>query len=1702
MEGTTATNGMARTATRKRRSSGTASQQSPIISDIPNLPVAPEVPKTIPSSYRSPSDNANADRSSNTYPGSFAQRAAILTGRSLPPDPNNNIATPPNPPSGIKSERRTSLNRPIGGVYSEIQQHARDSWGKSPTSPRRISFSATPQEAQAKNPASPALQDTCTARSRQAGPTPTSDQPKSSRSTTVTSRDTSDKWASDRSPLQKLEVKLTDISKEEKRARVEQAEQRLRDSKVAAQKKAVESAKSREGIPPIRTSATESRARHSSSNYPQESKFAPASNRVREDPSIHEPNRDAVQQQRRATSDNYPDRGVRFRNQDRSPELDAESDIKEEDTGLYQSRGPSVPTDTISTARQTRHPSMPSTSRQVLPEQKKLYSNKAQPSQKKDSEAAYGGISDAVSARQVSTGRTPRHEIPPQTAAGIRARQRVGFGNNPLLTAEVPTQRKHHLSNIMHHAREQTPEPVIDLPARPNHLNEWKNGGVARLTADDFLDNSLDESPWWEQQGSNARRRSQRNSVGFQDPYQEGNGESSLISLPQSIQTREKTPQTRQYVTAEETKDNAVVRLRNNLSSLSQRLKGKETIELPLTYSYSCTSLADHHPFHSNHICEPYLSKELMKSMRSVRIRAVPASTTFSPPLFLKCGPLLRYTGMRIHKIDNKQVAAQKSDQETWRGSVMIVTNDADSTYDPVPVLRLFPEPMEKLPPPQRQQAEHEKSEDLPHHYMDPVAGLPKLSRTGKTVYVKPVDDLEHAKDLSRLEGNDDGLFEDFRSAAVPTAYGTPEYRPGHGGPSPRQSRSKPKQRKGHRVKGVRLHAERGVTFWRFNIEVELQSADTRIAYSINGGPSTGFWVPGRGQTMNVMFHSCNGFSLSVNPDDFSGPDPLWRDVLNNHQTHPFHIMIGGGDQIYNDAVMRQSPLFREWLDIKNPHHKHEVELSPALLEELETFYLERYSMWFSQGLFGMANAQIPMVNIWDDHDIIDGFGSYPHHFMSTPVFCGLGSVAFKYYMLFQHQSVPDETTADEPSWLLGASPGPYINELSRSVFVSLGKHVAFLGLDCRTERMKEEILSESSYDIIFERCRREIAERGTKHLIVLLGVPIAYPRLVWLENLLTSKALDPLKAMGRMGLLGNVMNKFDGGVEILDDLDDHWTARNHKRERNWFVQELQELAADLSVRVTILGGDVHLAAIGQFFSNPKLKIPKDRDHRYMPNVVSSAIVNTPPPELMSDVLNKRNKTHHLDAETDENMIPMFSHDVDGKLRNNKRLLPRRNWCSIREYLPGSTPPPTPPHSEPETTEEEDLPKRPTPLQRTLSLTRGDVKPGNLIRRLSGRGPPNTYLTQGYDTPSPPQSPADNETFVRKSQVSRSSTAPIGEVDPQRHSSAPQRPTFLRRPTNLSEKAAHKGDPEDTNDHVNLENGLDITLHCEVDQQNPAGETTPYRILIPALFYQGEGDENTAALRRPNLLRRLTNLRDRKSHQVAHAHSEGSASQASLSGSESTEEESEEERIRPRRWSFGLEKRRRYRDQTPPQVRDSPDLKPPPSKDPKVEAQRLGQFRDRPQGQLPSPPHSQQKYKDTRRQADILDAERAASVEEFEVPPSRHAKRYEALDGSISGDESPARQRLDSIDYHDYVDPGNKRQSGAPPARRLSKADKMLGSDVPIRVNSGHDQDMYDDAYRMNSAESGPGSKRTSGYSGIEAYSDEKKGWRKSLKFF
>ncbi|KAI1434653.1 hypothetical protein GGR50DRAFT_386205 [Xylaria sp. CBS 124048] len=513
----------------------------------------------------------------------------------------------------------------------------------------------------------------------------------------------------------------------------------------------------------------------------------------------------------------------------------------------------------------------------------------------------------------------------------------------------------------------------------------------------------------------------------------------------------------------------------------------------------------------------------------------------------------------------------------------------------------------------------------------------------------------------------------------------------------------------GDEVAGICLYSDSRATFWSFPITCTIDAAETKWAYFIpevryknTNKPRTNyFFVPAATESMRIMFHSCNGFSVGTDEEAWSGP-ALWNDVMRNHATTPFHVMIGGGDQIYNDGIRVSGPL-REWTEIGNPKKRRDYPFPEALRKACDDYYLNNYIRWFSTEPFASANGQIPQVNIWDDHDIIDGFGSYVDDFMMCDVFRGIGGTAHKYYMLFQHHLAPPpftytsdgsnaahaqlentfvrpRTTIDN-SYIIGRKPGPYVAEHSTNIFTKLGARIAFMGIDARTERTRHQVNYPETYDLIFGRVQSELGAAAAaghpfRHLILLLGIPIAYPRLTWLENIFSSPVIAPIKFMNRrFGFGGGVFNHFDGSVDLLDDLDDHYTAKTHKKERNALVERLQGLCAEFSVRLTILGGDVHLAALGRFYSNPNLQIPAEQDHRYIVNVISSAIVNKPPPTAIANLLASRNKIHHLNADTDETLLNLFNKDPgnSNKTRGSNHVtMPSRNYAMITENSPNN----------------------------------------------------------------------------------------------------------------------------------------------------------------------------------------------------------------------------------------------------------------------------------------------------------------------------------------------------------------------------------------------------------------------------------------------
>jgi hypothetical protein len=523
-------------------------------------------------------------------------------------------------------------------------------------------------------------------------------------------------------------------------------------------------------------------------------------------------------------------------------------------------------------------------------------------------------------------------------------------------------------------------------------------------------------------------------------------------------------------------------------------------------------------------------------------------------------------------------------------------------------------------------------------------------------------------------------------------------------------------------VQGMKLYEDEKGAFWQFSIEVPFLDEESVWHYSIPGmrtkdgknmDRQTRFFVPSKQESMRIMFHSCNGFSVGTDEEAWSGP-ALWNDVLRMHEQQPFHVMIGGGDQIYNDSVRVSGPL-APWTAIGNPEKRRHFPFGEDMRHQCDVFYFDNYVKWYGMAPFSNANCQIAQLNIWDDHDIIDGFGSYTDHFMRCPVFRGIGGVAHKYYMLFQHhlpppvstfttdapqttggheKSTPADPTQlnksyvakldnEDPSYIIGKKPGPYVEERSRHIFCQLGKRMAFLGIDARTERTRHQINYPETYEQIWNHVDQHVTKSNgaIRHLILLLGVPIAYPRLQWLENILRSPIIGPLRFLNkRFGVAGSLFNQFDGNVDLLDDLDDHYTAGQHKKERKELIHCLQGLAKKHSMRITILGGDVHLAALGRFYSKPELNIAAEADWRYMPNIVSSAITNKPPPTAVANLLAKRNKVHHLDHETHETLLELFNKNpgvgepgVKPKSADaNKATMPSRNYAIITESHPHS----------------------------------------------------------------------------------------------------------------------------------------------------------------------------------------------------------------------------------------------------------------------------------------------------------------------------------------------------------------------------------------------------------------------------------------------
>ncbi|KAK9476001.1 hypothetical protein V1514DRAFT_212778 [Lipomyces japonicus] len=460
------------------------------------------------------------------------------------------------------------------------------------------------------------------------------------------------------------------------------------------------------------------------------------------------------------------------------------------------------------------------------------------------------------------------------------------------------------------------------------------------------------------------------------------------------------------------------------------------------------------------------------------------------------------------------------------------------------------------------------------------------------------------------------------------------------------------------------------------------------------------FLVAGKDEKeWRFMAFSCADFSLSVKQEEreeLGGVGYLWEDVIDrHHKLGGLHAMLGGGDQIYADRMWKEIPSLQTWQQTKGKQNRKDYEWSDRLERELTLAYFFYYANHFDRIGIRDCLAQIPNVFQIDDHDIFDGYGSYPEYMQESNVFINIGRIAFQFYLLFQHQTTEQilQTNPDPTDLFTVTGRGWHFIKY-------LGPSAAVLGPDTRAERQQKSIIGEQTHQELFRRLQQLPPE--IRQVVIMLAVPIVYPRLTAVEHILTGvkhtkraingawnvlgKATSKVasvvggkkstqsgfesvkKAFGKSGVMSSLISGF-GEIDLLDDLADHWTHENHAAERIYFVRNLQRVAQIKSVRITFVSGDVHCCGIGRFVNDDR-----PNNNQLMYQIITSAISNVPPPGPVIRLLHNRDKIYLPEigakVEDDENktdtreeMLEFFDRDVDGKELGRKKLLGRRNYA-------------------------------------------------------------------------------------------------------------------------------------------------------------------------------------------------------------------------------------------------------------------------------------------------------------------------------------------------------------------------------------------------------------------------------------------------------
>ncbi|KAL2413516.1 hypothetical protein ABEF95_003157 [Exophiala dermatitidis] len=499
-------------------------------------------------------------------------------------------------------------------------------------------------------------------------------------------------------------------------------------------------------------------------------------------------------------------------------------------------------------------------------------------------------------------------------------------------------------------------------------------------------------------------------------------------------------------------------------------------------------------------------------------------------------------------------------------------------------------------------------------------------------------------------------------------------------------------------------------TFYKYEIDIEMEESEpAKWTYAITshlGCTRYEFLVAGKHETnWRFIATSGNDFSINVSANErakLGGVGFMWKDIMQKQaECGGFHCQLGLGGQVFGDRLWKEIPLLKQWLAMSGKENRKNAVWTAAHEEDVTHAYFHYYTSHFDQPYLREASAQIPQISTLDDHDIFDGFGSYPEYMQFSNMFKNIGRIGIEMYLLFQHHTTLEilRNVADDHDLFTITGTGWHFIKF-------LGPAIAVVGPDTRSERNSHQVMAGPTYQGLFPKIA--LLPPTIQHCILMIPVPLIYPRLDAAEQIAHTVAtgkkavtgaynvlgkvtssvagvvgakgavgsgFDSVKrAVGKSGLMGGILSPF-GDIDVLDELKDQWTHESKDLERTYLIRTLQGISHQRSIRFTFISGAVNTCGAGLVHdpSHPS-------DHKTMYQLITSSVVNTPPPAYLMKLLNN-NKPLYIPAngqrstpsqptDTKEDMMEIFTHDVTGQPISNRKLMPRRNYLAVVAYDP------------------------------------------------------------------------------------------------------------------------------------------------------------------------------------------------------------------------------------------------------------------------------------------------------------------------------------------------------------------------------------------------------------------------------------------------